>query len=352
MISEAVLAPNHAISALSAGLASAHTSYGTSKSVPPMPTCIIFVVQSHEQNIYDQKHLEYCIQTMNQIPVFRVPFSQILDLTHVADDASRSLLYRPPHAPQQIHEVTVVYYRSGYSPEHYPSRSAWNARLQLERSAAIKCPSVLTHLAGCKKVQQVLATPSSPYLDRFHDHKNGSVEEVRATFTNMYPLDDSPAGREARRLALDPETAQRYVLKPQREGGGNNIYRNAIPAFLRSLPETHWKSYILMEIIEPPALRNSILRNGRVQSGEIICELGVFGVCLWQQKTQDVQRSGNAAEGQDGAQKGKEPSKSIKGVNIRSNYEAGYILRTKGRESEEGGIAAGFGCIDSCLLID
>ena len=80
--------------------------------------------------------------------------------------------------------------------------------------------------------------------------------------------------------------------------------------------------------------------------------MGVFGVCLWQQKTQNVQQSGNAAEGQDEAQKGKEPSNIMKGVDILSNYEAGYVLRTKGRESEEGGVAAGFGCIDSCLLID
>ena len=35
----------------------------------------------------------------------------------------------------------------------------WKTRLMLERSKAIKCPSAAVHLAGTKKVQQVLASP-------------------------------------------------------------------------------------------------------------------------------------------------------------------------------------------------
>jgi hypothetical protein len=34
------------------------------------------------------------------------------------------------------------------------------------------------------------------------------------------------------------------------------------------------------------------------------------------------------------------------------NFEAGYLLRTKGAGSAEGGVAAGFGSVDSCCLID
>ena len=85
----------------------------------------------------------------------------------------------------------------------------------------------------------------------------------------------------------------------------------------------HWKSYILMEIITPPALSNIILRNGAVESGGVICELGVYGTCLWDQKT------------------GK----------VLHNEKAGYLLRTKGDKSEEGGVAAGFGSMDSVRLV-
>jgi glutathione synthase len=243
-------------------------------------------------------------------------------------DADRTLVYIPPNSPSTQYEVTTIYFRAGYSPDDYPKEQDWTARQHLEKSRAIKCPSILTHLAGCKKVQQVLATPHSPHLKRFLPESEVAAR-VLATFAPIYPLDSSEAGREARGLAADPASASRYVLKPQREGGGNNIYRKAIPPFLEKLPETHWPAYILMEMIEPPPLKNAILRNGELQRGGVICELGVYGVCLW--------RDGGGAE-----QKGE----------ILESWEAGYLLRTKGDQSEEGGVAAGFGAVDSCCLVD
>lgn len=48
--------------------------------------------------------------------------------------------------------VAVVYYRSGYELEAYPTEKEWDIRLLIERSQAIKCPSVQYHLAGTKKV--------------------------------------------------------------------------------------------------------------------------------------------------------------------------------------------------------
>lgn len=83
-----------------------------------------------------------------------------------------------------------------------------------------------------------------------------------------------------------------------------------------------------MELIKPPSLQNSIFRNGEVQSAEVVGELGVYGACLWR-------------KGQDG-----------RILEIIHNSEAGHLLRTKGRESEEGGVAAGYGSVDSVCLID
>lgn len=80
-----------------------------------------------------------------------------------------------------------------------------------------------------------------------------------------------------------------------------------------------------MELIEPPALKNAIVREGVVKRGEVVGELGVYGACLWR-------------GGADGT--------------VLLNEEAGYLLRTKGRESEEGGVAAGFGAVDSVCLVD
>ena len=84
-----------------------------------------------------------------------------------------------------------------------------------------------------------------------------------------------------------------------------------------------------MEMIEPPAQKNIILRDGEVREGGVIGELGVYGGCLWR-------------HGGDGNDEGE----------ILENFEAGYLLRTKGDQSEEGGVAAGFGAVDSCCLVD
>jgi glutathione synthetase len=312
---------------LAAGLRVAFDTY-KSTSQPIHDCCIIFLVQDPERNIFDQRHLEYALQQNSPpIPVFRLPFGQILSRTSIAETPKRQLVYHLPSHPSRIFEVAVVYFRAGYGPSDYPDESAWKARLQIERSNAIKCPTVLTQLAGAKKVQQVLATPTSPdtpsVLNQFIKNSPKEIEQLEKTFTNIYPLDESPPGLLARKLATDLSDCKGYVLKPQREGGGNNTYRTAIPPFLKSLPETHWKSYILMEIITPPPVHNIILRNGVLEKGGVICELGVYGTCVWDQGTGQVLH----------------------------NEEAGYLLRTKGDKSEEGGVAAGFGSMDSCRLV-
>lgn len=317
------LPENQSIQGLAKGMVAAYQAYG--KSDHGYPTCVIFLTQIGERNVFDQRHLEYEV-AKSSTPVFRLPFSDILTSTSISETSKRQLLYHLPSNPSKVYEVALVYLRAGYGPGDYADATAWQARYHLERSGAIKCPTVLTQLAGTKKVQQVLATPrpsSEPsMLSKFIKDDTEQARELWKTFTNIYPMDTSEAGLEARKKALDPKTAQAYVLKPQREGGGNNIYRGAIPEFLKKTPESHWGSFILMELITPPPVENIILRNGQVEKGGVICELGVYGACLWNQ----------AGE-------------------VQYNEEAGYLLRTKGDKSEEGGVAAGFGCMDSVSLV-
>ena len=348
------LPDNESARGLAAGMREAFAAYGAARTGAARPKCVLFVVQGGKRNVFDQRHLEYELQRLS-VPVFRVAFAEVLARTRVDEAAGRALLYAPPHLPpgRAALEVAVVYLRAGYGPDDYPDAAAWDARFRLERSAAIKCPTVLTQIAGTKKVQQVLATPAEattaspsasvadappppPILERFLRRASSTAPadasaaaaQIARTFTNIYPLDGgSAAGRAARALAQDPARSQSYVLKPQREGGGNNVYRGAIPGFLASVPEAHWGSHVLMELITPPPVRNAILRAGRLERGGVICELGVYGSCVW---------DAGAGDGDGGP-----------GVRVLHNDTAGYLLRTKGDQSEEGGVAAGFGCMDS-----
>lgn len=310
LVNDSSLPPSTSVPGLALGMAKAHEAYGT--SVAGLPTCVIFLIQDPERNVFDQRHLEHELNRSHGVRTFRLPFGRVLSDTKVGND--RKLIYTPPHSKHQQFEVTVVYFRAGYAPTEYDDQAAWDARLHLERSTAIKCPSVLLQLAGTKKVQQVLATPHSPDLKRFlPDEKQAA--EVLKTFAPIYPMDKSEAGHEARKLATDSGSAQRYVLKPQREGGGNNVYRKSIPEFLKSMPESQWPAWILMEMIEPPEQSNVIFRNGETQKGGVICELGLYGACVWRNGKTDGQRD------------------------ILENFEAGYLLRTKGDSSEEGGVS-------------
>jgi glutathione synthetase len=306
---------NPAARELAAGLAAAHVVYG--EAGRGREKVVLFIVQPGERNVFDQRWLEYALLEDHGVRVHRVSLAEILEKTRVDEELGRRLVFTTPKGTEV--EVSTVYFRAGYGPDDYPTPREWEARIRLERSRAVKCPTIATQLAGAKKVQQVLAVEE--VLERFVQSPE-DVERIRGTFAAIYPLDTSPAGLEARKLAF--ETPEKYVLKPQREGGGNNVYRGKIPAFLKSIGEELWSGYILMELIESPPAEGVIVRNGEVMRGGVIGELGVYGVALWREDTGE----------------------------LLVNKEAGWLLRTKGFESEEGGVAAGFGCVDGVCLVD
>lgn len=236
-------------------------------------------------------------------------------------------------------EIGLVYYRAGYTPTDYRSSRDWDTRIMVERSRAIKCPSLALQLAGAKKVQQVLAETGmvEKYLlgeNQEDDFDAGDCDLLRKTFTDLYPLDDSELGRHAYDLAVN--SPEKYVLKPQREGGGNNIYRGDIPPFLQQLEAEPTgpgeppkkEGYILMSLIEPPlGLRNLLVKGGSKEAveGEVVSELGVYGISLF-------------GPGETGSK-------------MEVNRGAGTLLRTKGRESDEGGVAVGYSVVDSVVLV-
>jgi glutathione synthase len=64
----------------------------------------------------------------------------------------------------------------------------------------------------------VLAAPGQ--LERFVTDPE-SAAQLRASFTGLYPLDNSPEGLAAYHAAV--ANSDDLVMKPQREGGGKTI---------------------------------------------------------------------------------------------------------------------------------
>lgn len=278
------------------------------------------VVQPNNVNICDERPIEEALWKQG-IPSYRVEFGEaVLVYTNLTD--TRELLFNPPtsHSSQQV-EISVVYHRAGYDIDEY-TESGLEARYQLEKSRAIKAPSLLCHLATLKVVQQKLAVPE--VLERFLDADESA--RVWKTFMPMLPMDDSTEGIEGRRLAANLGTANRYVMKPPLEGGGHNVYRTAIPAFLEGLRGREITDYILMEMIESPSVHNALLTYQGVSFGPVISELGVFGTCLWR--------------------------KAVAGkIELLMNNEAGTSLKTKKAGINEMSVVKGYGCFDSPCLV-
>ena len=100
-------------------------------------------------------------------------------------------------------------------------------------------------------------------------------------FTGLYSLDQNEQGNKAVEVAMaNPE---KYVLKPQREGGGNNIYGKDIVPFLNKVKnDDERNAYILMDRISPPITTNYVVRPGmkEAQMVDVISELGIFGYVI------------------------------------------------------------------------
>uniref|UniRef100_A0A183C1Q4 Glutathione synthetase n=1 Tax=Globodera pallida TaxID=36090 RepID=A0A183C1Q4_GLOPA len=174
--------------------------------------------------------------------------------------------------------VAVVYSNMsalGYAPKlHYDVQM--EARKMIERSTAIKAPSLAIGISCTKKIQQdAMETPAN------------------------------------------------YVLKPNRECGGNNYFDEQIPeAFQKFTPEER-KAHILMQKLRPMAVPNYMLRPLQEPiEASVVPELGVYGFLL-----------GNMVDG-----------------SVQHNVQQGYHFRSKFAHLNEGGITAGFGFYDTAYL--
>ncbi|XP_073143404.1 glutathione synthetase, chloroplastic isoform X2 [Henckelia pumila] len=191
---------NDAVGQFAEALAKAWMEYNNPSAV------VMVVVQTEERNMYDQHWLCTVLKERYHVGSIRKTLAEI--------DAQGKLL---PDGTLIVdgESVAVVYFRAGYAPTDYPSESEWKARLLMEQSSAVKCPSISYHLAGTKKIQQELAKPS--ILERFLESKE-DIAKVRKCFAGLWSLEDSNIIKDA------IERPGSYVMKPQREGGGNNIY--------------------------------------------------------------------------------------------------------------------------------
>merc|ERR1712176_754725 len=260
-------------------------------------------------------------------------------------------------------EIALVYFRAGYAPTDYPDGYdgvEWKARALLETSRATKCPSLGYHLAGTKKVQQELARPG--VLERFFPNENekAAVDGMRSAFAGLYSLgeDATQTDLDAVQDAMSDDGKGRYVLKPQREGGGYNYYGDSLQDKLKQhvvlddqdtnkVKELNAElgEFILMERLFPPQQQAILLRSGRVEgAGASVSELGCFGTILVAGKEEE-----EAKQQQQQEQHSSSGGDDEEAIIIHNKY-SGFLLRTKFANVDEGGVASGFATLSSPYL--
>ncbi len=263
---------------------------------------MLVVVQPDEKNIFDQRGLEQHLWVKYKIATVRKT------LTEIHTDGK---LFQG-HLVVDGKNVAVTYYRAGYTPEDFTAQEAFKGRQLIEASSTIQVPSLGMHLSGMKKIQQVL-TKKEVLADFVSEDIS---ERLLKTFTKMHTLDEVS---EAEWLS---NRADDYVLKPQREGGGNNYFGSDILKLLHSIKKDEQKAYILMEKIKAVPHSSLQLVNGQAETLNCISEIGRFGICF--------------AENRE----------------VKNNLDAGYLVRTKAKNVNEGGVCAGFSCLNSIACFD
>jgi len=410
-----VLPHNDALGSIVAAMAHAHRLFlkqqqhqlrslaAADLSAAERRVVLLFIVQQHESNLADQKAIEFALWEKHRIPVRRMTLAQVAAEAR-GDEDTGLLLLRDGKAAEQV--ASLIYFRAAYTPRDFVATASgegaggataavseealWGALESLHRSVSIKCPSLGYHLSGFKRVQAELGRPG--VLERFlrvgvdTGVTADVLRDVRDTFVGMYVPDNAAT------IARAVANPARFVLKPQREGGGNNLWGANMLAALRqhshnsdSLPTgddasvgdalESLRHFVLMEVISAP--RSGVMSVATLKRGVVavepqaVAELGMLGCAITgeegdaeEQEEDGTQAEGKRAASPTGVEGG---SSDIAGstsaaaaaahttgsrpiVFYRNEY-GGYLLRTKSSALNEGGLMSGAGAIDSLVLV-
>eukprot|EP01025_Chloroclados_australasicus_P024680 TRINITY_DN24749_c0_g3_i1.p1 TRINITY_DN24749_c0_g3~~TRINITY_DN24749_c0_g3_i1.p1 ORF type:complete len:521 (-),score=63.68 TRINITY_DN24749_c0_g3_i1:218-1612(-) len=284
------------------GIAKAWKAYSDPKSI------VLMVTQPGEKNTFDQDWLSTTLWDKFRIQVVRTTLYEVSKEATLTSTNQLRFLDLP---------VSVVYLRAGYTPSDYPTQTEWDGRTKLESSDAAKCPSIAYQLTGAKKIQQDLAQPG--VVEKFIQD-NEQAAKVRELFAGLWSLDDLQDQSTKQVIQKAIESPQDFVLKPQREGGGNNLYDEDLRQRL-SNGGNQLAACILMQRIKPPKQQATLVRRGEWIETEALSELGIYGTFV------------------------------RKADEVLLNATAGHLIRTKASTSNEGGVAAGFAVLDSPQLV-
>lgn len=271
---------------------------------------ILFLIPVGEVSVFDQRILETRLVEEHGLPTKRATLGELGERGELRGDD----LYFDGH------KVSIAYFRTGYAPYHYLGELEWKARDLLEASSAVSVPSARTQLANTKLIQLVLS--QTEVLEHYLSPEEAArVARSCVTFTK---LDEAfgDSGATGREVAL--QNPDDWVLKPHREGGGNNFFGEQLVSELKRMSEAEAAAFILMEKIRQPVFDSVRMVDGVAIPCRCFTELGFFSTSYFE-------------------------GGSLDPAFLKTE---GYLLRTKDESMDEGLVLGGFSFLDSLLLTE
>lgn len=265
---------------------------------------ILMVSQPDESNAIDQWALMQAVSRRTSLPILSRTLEEL---------AHGSRLGPGGELLVEECEIGLVYFRAGYVPADLAGTDQRAARERIECSRAIKCPNAPLQLAGMKRIQQLASSRNfvSKYLSQ------ADVDLVLGHSMRQIWLHDIRSNENVsvlRELKANPSL---FLAKPQMEGGGNNVFGQAVLDLIERSSDAQLSQYVLMERIQSTAVDNTLLVRGNHWSGPCLSEHGTYGVFIGSEKE------------------------------VLVNEHAGSLVRTKSFSVDEGGVCAGYACLNS-----
>ncbi|KAL3120110.1 hypothetical protein niasHT_002709 [Heterodera trifolii] len=238
----------------------------------------------------------------------------------------------------QQHDVAVVFNQQNMLNDN---PYLMEVRRTIERSTAIKAPSLVAAFAHSKKMQQVLSEPGM--VERFFPNPEEAplIKAIRDTYAKMWRIEENENNEQFSELIKRVKKQPNNFVMKKTEYALWDAFNNyevekiylgeEILETLANFDGEKRSSYILMEKLRSKSVQNHIIwaENEKHKSGgdffeEVTPELGIFGTLL-----------GNIANGE-----------------VLYNAQIGHKLRTKLASANACGIENVKTAYDTAYLVD